>query len=71
MVKTIDLITDFTGAKPKGFTAPCWANHASQVCSENSRCPHVADGAGRSSCWKSWASNTVCLTTKASSLLNP
>ncbi|BGP44241.1 hypothetical protein JCM10450v2_000052 [Rhodotorula kratochvilovae] len=31
LVKSIEVITEFTGKKPAGFTAPCWDNHPDQI----------------------------------------
>jgi peptidoglycan/xylan/chitin deacetylase (PgdA/CDA1 family) len=31
LVKTIDILTKFCGARPKGFVAPAWRNHPNQI----------------------------------------
>ncbi|ORY86697.1 glucose 1-dehydrogenase [Leucosporidium creatinivorum] len=31
LVKSIEVLTEFTGKKPAGFTAPCWDNHPDQI----------------------------------------
>lgn len=31
LVKSIDVLTQFCGKKPKGFTAPAWKNHPKQI----------------------------------------